>query len=94
MNMDVDGLSRNPISNHADDTSARWRGEGEADLLPGWHGLIFFNLLAMHGDTTEEAIVATIDEDGGEESGGAMDIYKDANVMYFKEWRSGVYVVR
>ena len=37
----------------------------------------------MHGDTTGEANVATIDEDGGEEPGGAEDIYEDTNVMQF-----------
>ena len=37
----------------------------------------------MHEDTTEEAIVATIDEDGGEESEGAKDVYEDTNVMQF-----------
>jgi hypothetical protein len=37
----------------------------------------------MHGDTTKEA---TIDEDGGEESGGAKDIFEDVDVMkYLKE---------
>ena len=83
VNMDADGLSHNPISNQADDTDAKWHGEGEADLLLGWHGSVFLGLLAMHGDITGEAIVATIDEDGGKESEGAKDIYEDTNVMQF-----------
>ena len=49
--------------------------------MPGWHGSVFLILLAMHGDTTGEAIVATIDEDGGEEFEGAKHIYEDTNVM-------------
>jgi hypothetical protein len=40
----------------------------------------------MHGDTTEEATVATIDADDGEESGGAKDIFEDVDVMkYLKD---------
>jgi hypothetical protein len=40
----------------------------------------------MHGDTTEEATMATIDEDGDEESRGAKDIFEDVDVMkYLKE---------
>ena len=83
VNMDADGLSRNPIPNQTDDTGARWHGEDEADRLPGWHCSTFLGMLAMHGDTTGEATVATVDEDGVEESGGAKDIYKDSNVMQF-----------
>jgi hypothetical protein len=59
--------------------------EGE-DSLPGWHCSAFLCLLAMNGDTTEEATVATVDEDDGEESGGAKDIFEDVDVMkYLKD---------
>ena len=37
----------------------------------------------MHGNTTGEAIVITIDADGGEESGGAKDIFEDEDVMLY-----------
>jgi hypothetical protein len=40
----------------------------------------------MHGDTTEEATVAIVDADGGEDSGGVKDIFEDVDVMkYLKE---------
>jgi hypothetical protein len=40
-------------------------------------------LLAMNGDTTGEATVATVDADDGEESGGAKDIFEDVDVMKY-----------
>jgi hypothetical protein len=43
-------------------------------------------LLAMNGDITGEATVATVDADDGEESGGAKDIFEDVDVMkYLKD---------
>jgi hypothetical protein len=40
----------------------------------------------MHGDNTEEATVATVDADGGEDSRGIKDIFEDVDVMkYLKE---------
>jgi hypothetical protein len=83
VNIDVDGLSRNPILSQADATSARWHVEDGKDSLPGWHCSTFLCLLAMHGDTTEEAIVVTVDADGGEESRGAKDIFDDEDVMLY-----------
>jgi hypothetical protein len=86
VNMDADGLSRNPVPSQADATGARWHVDDGEDLLLGWHYSTFLCLLVMHGDTTEEATVATVDEDGNEESGGAKDIFEDGDVMkYLKE---------
>jgi hypothetical protein len=56
--------------------------DGE-DSLPRWYCSAFLCLLAMHGNTTGEAIVATIDADGGEESGGTIDIFEDEDVMLY-----------
>jgi hypothetical protein len=36
VNMDADGLSRNPIPSQADATGARWHVEEGEDSLPGW----------------------------------------------------------
>jgi hypothetical protein len=83
VNMDADGLSRNPIPSQADATGARWHIEDGEDSLPGWHCSTFLCLLAMHGDTTGEATVATIDADRGEDSGGAKDIFEDDDVMLY-----------
>jgi hypothetical protein len=86
VNMDADGLSCNPVPSQADATGARWHVDDREDSLPRWHCSTFFCLLVMHGDTTEEATVATVDEDGGEESGGAKDIFEDVDMMkYLKE---------
>jgi hypothetical protein len=86
VNMDVDGLSRNPIPSQADVTGARWHVDDGEDSLPGWHCSTFLCLLVMHGDTTEEATVTTVDADGGEDSGGVKDIFEDVDVMnYLKE---------
>jgi hypothetical protein len=83
VNMDADSLSRNPISSQADAIGARWHVEDGEDSQPGWHCFASLYLLAMHGDTTGEATVATIDADGGEESGGAKDIFEDEDVMLY-----------
>jgi hypothetical protein len=37
----------------------------------------------MHGDTTGEATVVTVDVDGGEDSGGTKDIFEDEDVMLY-----------
>jgi hypothetical protein len=86
VNMDADGLSRNPVPSQADATGARWHVEEGEDSLPGWHYSAFLCLLAMNGDTTGKATVATVDADDGEESGGTKDIFEDVDVMkYLKD---------
>jgi hypothetical protein len=86
VNMDADGLSRNPVPSQADATGARWHVEEGEDSLLGWHCSAFLCLLVMSGDTTREATVAMVDVDDGEESGGAKDIFEDADVMkYLKD---------
>jgi hypothetical protein len=83
VNMDADGLSRNPIPSQVDATGARWYVEDGEDSLLGWHCFAFLCLLAMHGDTTGEATLATVDADGGKESGGAKSIFDDEDVMLY-----------
>jgi hypothetical protein len=86
VNMDVDGLSRNLVPSQADATGARWHVDDGKDSLPGWHCSTFLCLLVMHGDTTEEATMVTVDEDGSKEFGGAKDFFEDVDVMkYLKE---------
>jgi hypothetical protein len=83
VNMDADGLSRNPIPSQANATGARWHVEDGEDSLPGWHCSAFLCLLAMYGDTTGEATVVTVDADGDEDSGGAKDIFEDEDMMLY-----------
>jgi hypothetical protein len=86
VNMDAAGLSRNPVPSQVDATGARWHVDDGEDLLPGWHCSTFLCLLVMHGNSIEEATVAMVDEDGGEEFGSAKDIFEDVDVMkYLKE---------
>jgi hypothetical protein len=86
VNMDADGLSRSPIPSQADATGTRWHVEEGEVSLPGWPCFAFLCLLAMNGDTTGEATVATVDADEDEESGGAKDIFEDVDVMkYLKD---------
>jgi hypothetical protein len=86
VNIDADGLSRNPVPSQVDATSASWRVEDGKDSLPVWHCSTFLCLLVMHGNTTEDATVATEDGDRREESRGAKDIFEDVDVMkYLKE---------
>jgi hypothetical protein len=86
VNMDADGLSCNPVPSQADAIGARWHVDNGEDSLSGWHCSTFLCLLVMHGDTIEEAIVTTVDEDGSQESGGSKDIFEDMDVMkYLKE---------
>jgi hypothetical protein len=51
VNMDADGLSRNPIPSQADATGARWHVEEGEDSLPRWHCFAFLCLLAMNGES-------------------------------------------
>jgi hypothetical protein len=83
VNMDADGLSHNPVPSQADATCTRWHIDDGEDSVLGWHCSTFLCLLVMHGDTSKEAIVATVDENGGEESKGAKDIFEDMDVMKY-----------
>ncbi len=40
-NLDADGLSRNPCINQEDTTGARWHGEVDEEVVPGWHASAF-----------------------------------------------------
>jgi hypothetical protein len=72
VNMDTNGLSRNLVPSQADAIGAKWHVDNGEDSLPKRHCLTFLCLLLMNGDTTKDATMATVDEDGGEESGSAL----------------------
>jgi hypothetical protein len=46
-NLDVDGLNRNPCTSQEDDTRARWHGEVDEEMVPGWHASAFLCLLGV-----------------------------------------------
>ncbi len=41
INFDADGLSRNPCTSQEDNTGARWHGEGDEEMVSGWHASAF-----------------------------------------------------
>jgi len=46
-NLDADGLNRNPCTSHEDNIGARWHGEVDEEMVPGWHALAFLCLLGV-----------------------------------------------
>jgi hypothetical protein len=81
VNLDADGLSRNPCPSQRDSTGARWHvSEGEEEAVPGWHASHCLSLLAMNVDSHDRI---TTDLEGEEESGGAKDIYEDGPVLEY-----------
>jgi hypothetical protein len=46
-NLDADGLSRNPCTSQEDDFGARWHGEVDEEMVPGWHASAFLCLLGV-----------------------------------------------
>jgi hypothetical protein len=47
VNLDVNGLSRNPCTSQEDDTGARWHGEVDEEMVPGWHASTFLCSLGV-----------------------------------------------
>ncbi len=46
-NLDANGLNRNPCTSKEDDTGARWHGEVDEEVVPGWHASTFLCLLGV-----------------------------------------------
>jgi hypothetical protein len=46
-NLDADGLSRNPCTSQEDNTRARWHGEVDEEMVPGWHASVVLCLLGV-----------------------------------------------
>ncbi|OAE22403.1 hypothetical protein AXG93_3675s1000 [Marchantia polymorpha subsp. ruderalis] len=51
-NLDADGLSRNPCTSQEDDTGARWHGEVDEEMVPGWHASAF--MCWLRGNSSRE----------------------------------------
>ena len=41
-------MSRNPCSSQRDNTGARWHGETDEEMVPGWHASAFLRILATN----------------------------------------------
>ena len=77
------GLVNMDVATHLPTRRIIWALDGMVSVKLICCLKVFLSLLAMHRDTIEKATVATVDENEGEESGGARDIYKDRYVMPF-----------
>jgi len=47
INLDADGLSRNPCTSQKDNIGARWHGEVDVEMVPGSHASAFLCLLGV-----------------------------------------------
>jgi hypothetical protein len=46
-NLDADGLNWNSCISQEDNTRARWHGEVDEEMMPGWHASAFLCLLGV-----------------------------------------------
>ncbi|OAE18498.1 hypothetical protein AXG93_163s1310 [Marchantia polymorpha subsp. ruderalis] len=90
-NLDADGLSRNPCTSQEDDTGARWHGEVDEEMVPGWHASAF--MCWLRGASSSEDHLTSYSsqrvdsqssdpevEDGGVDQ---RDVHDDALVLEF-----------
>jgi hypothetical protein len=90
-NLDANGLSRNPCTSHEDDTRARWHGEVDEEMVPGWHALTFLCLLgvdfSMEGHMTSYSSHRvdgqSSDPEVGDGNSGHHDVHDDTLVLEF-----------
>jgi hypothetical protein len=90
-NLDADGLSRNPCTSQEDDTGAKWHGEVDEEMVPGWHALAFLCLLGvdsnMEGHVTfyssQRVDGQSSDPEIGDGSIGHHDVHDDTLVLEF-----------
>ena len=85
-NLDADGLSRNPCEDETDDTGARWHGETDEEVVPGWHASAYLCLMASSGVEDPDS-TSTVTKDAflvdGEDQDGSHDIYMDERVLEY-----------
>ncbi len=90
-NLDADGLSRNPYISQEDNTGARWHGEVDEEMVPGWHASAFLCLLGvdskMEGHVTfyssQRVNGQSSDPEVGDGSTGHHDVHDDTLVLEF-----------
>ncbi len=91
VNLDVNGLSRNPCTSHEDDTGARWHGKVDEEMVLGWHALAFLCLLGvdsnMEGHMTsyssQRVNGQSSDPDVGDGNTNHHDVHDDTLVLEF-----------
>jgi hypothetical protein len=90
-NLDANGLSWNPCTSQEDDTKARWHGEVDEKMVPGWHALAFLCLLgvdsSMEGHVTsysnQRVDGQSFDPEVRDGSTGHHDVHDDTLVLEF-----------
>ncbi len=90
-NLDADGLSRNPCISQEDNIRARWHGEVDEEMVPGWHASAFLCLLGvdsnMEGHMTSYSSQMvdgqSLDLKVGDGSTGHHDVHDDTLVLEF-----------
>ncbi|KAL3688002.1 hypothetical protein R1sor_014311 [Riccia sorocarpa] len=94
VNRDADGLSRNPCTSQHDETGARWHGETDEEMVPGWHASAFLCMLATPSQfvslSSQQVDVATPMDEDGELLASQRDIHDDVMVMEYL--RTGIVV--
>ncbi len=90
-NLDADGLSRNPCTSQVDNTGARWQGEVDEEVVPGWHASAFLCLSvvdsSMEGHVTsyssQRVNGQSSDLEVGDGNTGHHDVHDDTLVLEF-----------
>jgi hypothetical protein len=90
-NLDADGLSWNPCTSQEDDTKAKWHGEVDEEMVPGWHPSAFLCLLGvdsnMEGHMTSYSSQKVNGQSSNPEVGdgsiGQHDVHDDTLVLEF-----------
>ncbi len=90
-NLDANGLSQNPCTSEEDDTRARWHGEVDEKMVPGWHASAFLCLLgvdsSMEGHMTSYSSQRVDGQSSnpqvGDGSTGHHDVHDDTLVLEF-----------
>ncbi len=90
-NLDADGLSRNPCTSQEDNIRARWHGEVDEEMVPGWHASAFLCLLgvdsSMEGHVTSYSSQRVDGQSSNPEIGDGStdhhDVHDDTLVLEF-----------
>ena len=84
MNLDADGLSRNPSSSSKDLTGARWHGDCDREAVPGWHASAYLTLMS---DATSEVPIDDQDEES-DKSLVVGDVWEDVTNLHKLQHRA------
>ena len=84
LNMDANGLIRNPCPSQKDSTGVRWHVGEDEEEMPRWYASMCLSLLATNGKSSNDSSTKIERE---EESGGAKDVFEDGPVLDYLRWK-------